>query len=144
MLKLAHRLTQLLCHFRILAELATRLTVGWVFAHSGYGKLTHLDKVIGFFSSLHIPHPELQAPFVAGMELFCGICVLVGFATRFVSFPLIVIMLVALRTAKWDDIHDPSSLFAMQEYLLIVLLTWLIANGAGRLSVDALVGKRIR
>jgi putative oxidoreductase len=139
---LLRKIYQLLSCGRFVAELATRLTVGYVFAHSGYGKLTHLDKVIAFFESLHIPAPQLQAPFVAAMEFLCGLAVLLGVATRLVSVPLIVIMLVAIRTARWDDITDLSSLFATAEYLYIVLLFWLITAGPGKISVDAVLEKK--
>ena len=41
--------------------LAIRLYWGWQFWTDGWGKLTHLDKVAGFFTSLGLP-----AAFVAG------------------------------------------------------------------------------
>ena len=126
----------------VLAPLLTRLSIGYIFVESGYGKLTHLDKTIGFFSSLGIPYPEFQAPLAAGMEWVCGLLILVGLATRLASVPLMVIMMVAIRTAKWEDVTDVSSLLGLSEFLLIVLLCWLIAYGSGHLSVDRLLLQR--
>lgn len=119
------------------AELLTRGCVGFVFFQSGYGKLTHLDKTIEFFASIGIPFANVQAPFAAITEVGCGALLLAGLATRFAAVPLVAIMVVAIRTAKWEEITDLSSLFGTSEFLYIILLVWLIAQGAGRLSVDA-------
>lgn len=118
-----------------------RLTLGWIFLESGWGKLHNLPKVIAFFTSLGIPAPQIQAPFAAFMEFACGVLLLAGLLTRLASLPLIVIMTVAIVTAKKGDIHELSDLFAMQEYLNIALLLWLGAYGAGPISLDRLFAK---
>jgi putative oxidoreductase len=120
-----------------------RLTLGWVFLESGWGKLHNLPKVVEFFRSLGIPAPEVQAPFAASMEFLCGALLLVGLCTRLASIPIIVIMLVALKTAKAGDIHELSDLFGTAEYLYILLAMWLGAFGAGPLSLDAVIAKRL-
>ena len=125
-----------------LALLLIRLVIACVFIHSGYGKLTHLDKTIEYFASLGIPMPQLQAPFAAGMEVLCGFLVLIGIATRVAAVPLIVLMAVAIRTAKWEDVDGIMSLADIPEFLYIVLLVVLVFNGAGKLSVDGLFGSR--
>src|SRR5579872_1930933 len=81
-----------------LPGLISRLTIGGIFIQTGWGKITHLDKVINFFTSLGIPAPRLQAPFVASVELGCGTLVLLGLATRVASLPLIGTMIVAILT----------------------------------------------
>ena len=101
-----------------------------------------MDKVIAFFISLGIPAADLQAPFVAGVELAGGSFVLAGFMTRIASAPLIGTMGVAILTAKRGDIHELGDLLFMPEFLLIAMLCWLIVKGAGALSVDYLLAKR--
>jgi len=59
------------------------------------------------------------------------------------SLPVVIIMIVALATAKKDDIHGLSDLFGMGEYLYIALALWLCAHGAGPLSLDAVIAKRM-
>jgi len=115
-----------------------RITVGWVFLASGWGKLHGLPDVIDFFRSLGIPAPELQAPFAAGMEFLCGALVLAGLFTRVAVVPLIIIMIVAIATAKRADLTSIPALFGFIEYLYIVLLVWLGVSGPGPLSLDAL------
>ncbi|HEY2796491.1 MAG TPA: DoxX family protein [Thermoanaerobaculia bacterium] len=127
---------------RWLPPTVARLTLGWVFLQSGWGKLHSLPKVIEFFRSLGIPAPEIQAPFAASMEFLCGALLLLGLCTRLASIPIIVIMLVALKTAKAGDIHELSDLFGTSEYLYIALALWLGAYGAGLLSLDALFARR--
>lgn len=114
-----------------------RLTVGWIFLWSGWGKLHDLESVIQFFGELGIPHPELQAPFASGTELVCGALVLAGLFTRVASVPLIIVMIVALVTAQREHLTALGDLFGLSEYLYITLLIWLGVAGPGPLSLDA-------
>jgi putative oxidoreductase len=123
--------------------LLARLVIGVIFVHSGWGKLHNLDQVIEFFTSLGIPAPQIQAPFVAGTELVCGALVLVGLGTRIFAVPLIGTMVVAIATALWPDIEGVNGLFATVEFCYIALLVQLIVYGPGAVSVDALVSRAI-
>jgi uncharacterized membrane protein YphA (DoxX/SURF4 family) len=51
-------------------------------------------------------------------------------------------MVVAIITAKKDSISELTDIFAISEYLYIVLLFWLVVAGPGRISVDRLVFKK--
>lgn len=125
-----------------LPALISRLTIGGIFIQTGWGKLTHLDKVTQFFASLGIPAPRIQAPFVAAVEFVCGILVLLGLGTRVAAIPLIGVMSVAIATAKIKQVQDYSDFLSLSEYLFIVLLVWLIIKGAGAVSLDALCARR--
>ena len=118
-----------------------RLTLGTEFILTGWGKVHHLDKVVAYFQSLGIPHPQLQAPFVAGTELVCGSLILIGLLTRFAVVPLTVSMIVALATAKADQLHALSNVVTMIEFLYIVLFVALLFEGAGPISLDALLAR---
>ena len=128
---------------RWLPPTVARLTIGWTFLQSGWGKLNDLPKVIAFFMDLGIPAPQFQAPLAATAEFVCGALILAGLFTRVATLPLIGTMLVALLTAKKGDIHELSDLFGMSEYLYIVILLWLGAYGAGPISLDAFFAKRL-
>lgn len=146
---LGNRLLDLAKHFNWLPPLFARITIGWVFISSGWGKIHHIDKVIGFFTSLGLPAPSFQAHLVACTELTAGLLVLAGLATRLASIPLIVIMIVALRTAFADKLagglaDDFSALTGIAEFLYIPLLVWLIVAGPGRVSLDAGIARRFR
>lgn len=128
---------------RWLPPTVARLTLGWIFLQSGWGKLHNLPKVIAFFTQLGIPAPQIQARLSSSTELVCGALMLLGLCTRIASLPLIGIMLVAIGTAKTSELHELSDLFGFAEYLYIVLCLWLGAYGAGPLSLDAAIAKRL-
>jgi putative oxidoreductase len=119
-----------------------RLVVGGVFLVSGWGKLNDLSSVGDYFAQLGLPAPMFQALLAASAEFFCGGLLILGLATRLAVVPLIVTMIVALRTALWDQIDGFISLFGLGEFLYIVLMIWLGVEGPGPLSVDALIERR--
>lgn len=125
-----------------LAPLLARLAVGYIFIETGWGKLHHLDQITQFFIKLGIPAANIQAPFVATVELVGGILVFLGLFTRVASIPLIGTMVVAIITAKMGDVSGLSDLFMLPEFLLIVIFFWLFAAGAGKFSLDQLMCKR--
>lgn len=120
-------------------ELISRIVIGFVFIESGWGKFQSLSKVIAYFESLGIPYAHLQAPFVASVELLAGLFILLGLFTRLSSLPLIGIMLVAIKTAKWEEVTDFSSLLGISEFLYIVILFWLATQGSKHFAVDTLI-----
>src|SRR4051812_27128285 len=96
-----------------LPPLVARISCGWLFAVTGWGKLHNLPKVVEFFTQLGIPAPQLQAPFVATNELVCGVLILIGLFTRLACIPLTISMIVALLTAKRAEIGALDDLFRM-------------------------------
>jgi putative oxidoreductase len=122
--------------------LLARFTIGVAFIESGWGKVNNLEKVTAFFTELGIPAPAFQATFVSWVELVCGTLVLIGLATRLAAVPLICTMIVALITAKADDIAGVGDLVGMIEFTYIALLAWLVVAGPGWLSLDQLIARR--
>jgi putative oxidoreductase len=120
----------------------TRLSVGALFVFTGWGKITHIDKIVEYFAGLNIPAPEIQARLAAFSELGCGALLVVGLLTRLASIPLIVIMIVAILTAKLDDIHSFNDFVGSSEYLFILLLIYLVITGPGPLSLDKVLKKK--
>jgi putative oxidoreductase len=127
-----------------LGPLLGRIVVGIVFIESGWGKLHNLPKVIEFFQTLGIPAAQYQAPFVAGTEFLAGVFVLIGLATRLASVPLSAIMVVAIVTAKSSEITSWTDIFGFSEFLYLVILVWLIVQGAGLISLDVVISKKRR
>ena len=107
----------------------------------GLGKLHDLEKITNYFTGLGLAAPAFQARVASTAEFVCGGLLLIGFATRFAAFPLIVIMCVAIRTALWEQVDGIASLVGLTEFAYIALLVWLGTNGAGPLSLDRLVAR---
>lgn len=126
-----------------LPPLLARFTTGWIFLWAGWGKLNNLEGVIEFFTELGIPAASIQAPFIASLEFAGGAMLLAGLGTRFFSFMLSSTMVVALITALRDDIESLGDLFGLSEYLYIALFVYLVVQGAGVVSADHLLRRRI-
>jgi putative oxidoreductase len=126
-----------------IAPTIARLTLGVAFLQSGWGKLHDLEKVARFFAELHIPAPAFTARLVSITELVGGSFLLLGLLTRVAALPLVVTMLVAIATAKRDELSGWTDLFGLLEWTYAVLLGWLAISGAGPISVDAFFAKRL-
>jgi putative oxidoreductase len=69
--------------------------------------------------------------------------VLVGLGTRLAALPLAFTMVVAILTAKRADINGLTALVGFEEWSYLVFFIWLAVAGAGPLSLDNLVWKRL-
>lgn len=131
-------------HLAWLAPLFARITVGWVFMWSGWGKLQGLPQVTQNFAEWGIPLPHVLAPFVSGVEFFGGIFLLVGLLTRISAGALGITMIVAIRSAKWGDVDSLETLLGFDEFEYLALFLWLAIAGAGKISVDNLLERWYR
>ena len=132
-----------------IAPLATRIVIGLGFFHAGVGKFRHFENVIGFFQGIGIPFPAFNAGLVASMETVGGIMLILGLFTRFFASGLSITMVVALITAdkaeflaSWGSAAK-SSPTDITAFVFLLFLLWLIAFGAGKLSVDSLLRKML-
>ena len=126
-----------------IALLVFRAVIGAIFVAHGWQKLFvyGFGGVAGAFGQMGVPHPEILGPFVALLEFFGGIALMIGLATRLValslSFTMVVaILLVHARSGFFNPggIEFPLSLFAS---LLLLTLT-----GAGSFSSDRVVARQ--
>lgn len=130
-----------------LAPLLTRITVGYALFLTGRGKLANLEGFVGFLSELGVPLAHAQAPFIAGLELVGGICLVLGLLTRLMSAGLLSTMLVAILAADrenfvnaWLPTGDVGPL-DIAPYVFFLLLSWLVLYGPGPVSLDRLLAK---
>jgi putative oxidoreductase len=126
-------------HLQWLAPLFARVTVGWVFLLSGWGKLQNLPQVTENFIGWGIPFPHVLTPFVSGVELFGGLFLLIGLLTRISAGALGIVMIVAIRSAKWADVDSLETLLGFDEFEYLALFLWLAIAGAGVVSLDHLL-----
>jgi putative oxidoreductase len=131
-------------HLAWLGPLAVRVVVGWVFMWSGWQKLHFLPRMIENFRDWGIPQPEIVTPFVSAMEFVGGACLLLGLLTRFFSVPMMIIMLVAVGTAKWGDVDSLETLLGFEEISYLVMFAWLGIAGPGPVSLDHLMVRTFR
>jgi putative oxidoreductase len=133
-----------------LPNLLLRLTVGFMFFSGAVDKLGDVGKFTAMFVSLGIPAAPVIAPATAVLELFGGVALMLGLATRLVSLVLAGDMVGALITDIGPNLaqkypepwHFLSNLFYASEWLLAGLLLWLLCAGAGKASLDAVISRR--
>ncbi|MFQ5642830.1 MAG: DoxX family protein [Thiogranum sp.] len=103
-----------------LAPLALRLYLVPVFWMAGSKKLEDMDSIVQWFGNpdwgLGLPFPELMAWAATLTEVGGAILLLVGFAVRWISIPLMVTMVVAALTVHlqngWLAIAEATGPFA--------------------------------
>ena len=123
-------------HLGWLAPLVARITVGWVFLWSGWGKLSNLPQVTENFIGWGIPFPHVLTPFVSGVEFFGGLFLLLGLLTRISAGALGVVMIVAIKSAKWGDVDSLETLLGFDEFEYLALFLWLAIAGPGKVALD--------
>ncbi|MCU8036264.1 MULTISPECIES: DoxX family protein [unclassified Shewanella] len=120
LVSLYQKLLNMSRYFEGLAPLALRIYLAPVLMQAGYNKLAHFEDTVAWFANpdwgLGLPMPALMAGLAAGTEFFGAILLLLGLATRLISIPLMVTMLVAALTVHWPNgwlaIADGSSWLA--------------------------------
>ena len=126
--------------------LVIRLYWGWSFFQTGKGKLMNLDRTAGYFDSLHIPAPKLNAIAAGSVECLGGLLLLLGLGGRVVPVPLICTMIVAYATAESEALHailrEPDKFVGAEPFLFLLAALIIFVFGPGKLSLDALLGKK--
>ena len=126
-------------YFSWAGPLLMRLIVGYVFMLTGWGKLNNLPQMIQNFTEWGIPFPKLLTPFVSGVEFFGGIMLILGLFTRIPAAMLAVVMVVAIKSAKWESVDSLESLLGFEEATYFAAFMWLAIAGPGAASLDRLL-----
>ena len=121
--------------------LLVRLYWGWQFMQTGWGKLHSLDKVTEFFTSLGLPAPGPTAVMIGTLEFTGGLLLILGLASRLVSVPLTVSMIMAYVTADREALFavlsDPAKFYAAAPFTFLFAVILVLVFGPGKLSADA-------
>ncbi|WP_461516569.1 HvfX family Cu-binding RiPP maturation protein [Porticoccus sp.] len=90
-----------------LAPLLLRLFLAPVFLSAGLTKIAAFGSTVEWFGNadwgLGLPLPWLMAFLATAVELVGGFLLLFGLATRYITIPLMITMLVAIFTVHWDN-----------------------------------------
>lgn len=122
-----------------LALLLARLTVAYGFYTPAMNKWADMNSIAEWFGSIGIPFPLLNAYMAATTEITGVVLLTLGFMTRAISIPLIVVMLVAIFTVHLPHGFEAGSNgFEIPLYYMLFLLIFL-SHGAGKFSLDRLI-----
>ena len=138
--------------------LLLRLMVGGVFFWEGLLKFVYVNQGVGRFTKLGMPFPAFTANFVGCLEIVGGLLLLFGLLTRLIAIPFVIEMIVAILSTKislylgrsplplppvppqigfWAVLHEIRS-----EYAQLMTTLYLLINGPGKWSIDALLDKQ--
>jgi putative oxidoreductase len=137
------------------STLLLRLMAGGVFLWEGIMKFVFVSQGVGRFTKLGMPFPHFTADFVGYLEIVGGLLLLSGLMTRLIAIPFIIEMIVAILSTKismylgtsplplppsppqigmWAVLHEVRS-----EYAQLLTTAFLLVNGPGKWSLDALL-----
>jgi putative oxidoreductase len=128
---------------------AIRLYWGIQFVQDGYGKLTHLDKVTGFFSTLNLPAPHTTALMVALVEFLGGTMFGLGALSRLTALVLFVNMTMAYLSVPDDRVNfshilsKPEDFYGATPYTYWFAALLILVLGPGWMAVDTWLKRRV-
>lgn len=125
--------------------LVIRLYWGISFAQTGWGKLMDLKRTAGYFETLNIPLPKLNAIMAGSTECLGGALLALGLFARPASIPLIGTMAVAYWTADREALmaitSNPEKFVAAAPFPFLLASLIVLAFGPGKLALDAFFGR---
>jgi putative oxidoreductase len=127
--------------------LALRVYFFWQLFQTGEGKLSNIGRVIGFFRSLGIPAPHINAYFVSSLECFGGLLLIVGLASRPIALMVTVSMSVAYITGDLEAVtsilSDPDKFAKADPFPFLMAALIVLIFGPGMISIDAFLKRFI-
>ncbi|CAA6814728.1 MAG: Membrane protein, distant similarity to thiosulphate:quinone oxidoreductase DoxD [uncultured Sulfurovum sp.] len=129
-------LSALLNHFQSLALLFARLLIAYGFLQPALLKWSYFDATSIWFGEVGIPFASLATFAVASFEVVGIVLLALGLFTRYISIPLMVIMMVAIFTVHLDNgFSTANNGFEIPLYYLL-FLSFFAVRGAGKFSLD--------
>lgn len=137
-----------------------RLMAGGVFFWEGILKFVYTNQGVGRFTKIGIPFPHETAVFVACLEIVGGLLLISGLGTRLIAIPFVIEMIVAILSTKislylgtsplplppappkigiWAVLHEIRA-----DYAQILTTAFLLINGPGKWSLDAVLMRRFK
>jgi putative oxidoreductase len=145
--RLYHGLVRVVNHFQSPLLLFMRVVWGVQLMQAGWGKLTHIDKPIDYFTSLGIPFPVENAWLVGFTETFGGAFLALGLLSRLTAIPLIINFIVAYITTEQPGLKDLLSFDTDKfsgdtafPYLATAVVVFIF--GPGAYSIDYLISRK--
>lgn len=140
--KIYNEVCGLFDNLKSLSLLGARLVLAYGFYEPAMMKWDNVSNVAAWFGNLGIPFPHFSAYITATTELLGVVLIAIGFLTRLISLPLIIIMMVAIFTVHLSNgFSAGNNGFEIPLYYMFFLLIFL-SHGAGKFSIDHLIFKK--
>ena len=123
---------------RNLSLFLVRIAVAYGFLNPLMMKIGNLPETGLWFESLGIPLPHFFAYLVSGVEAMGVVLLVAGLMTRFASFALGIVMIVAILVVHGDNGFSVANMgFEIPLYYLLFFMI-LMTQGGGKISLDYL------
>jgi len=116
-----------------------RLILAYGFYSPAINKVKNFNSIAEWFESMNYPAPLLSA-YLAGITETLGVILLIlGLGTRFISIPLMIVMLVAIFTVHiGNGFAAGDNGFEIPLYYFLMLFS-LMVFGSGKIGLDYLI-----
>ena len=126
-----------------LPPLLFRLILAYGFYGPAMKKVENFDSIVSWFGQMGIPFPTINAYMATATEISGVILLTLGLATRIISVPLMFVMVVAIATVHGKNgFAAGDNGFEIPLYYMLMLFS-LVVTGAGRLSADHLIKRKV-
>lgn len=140
--KIYYAFSGLFDNFQSIFLLFARLIIAYGFYEPAMNKWNNIDSVAQWFNSIGIPLPTLNAYMAATTEILGVVLLALGLFTRFISLPLMIVMVVAIMTVHiGNGFSAGDNGFEIPLYYFLFLGLFL-SHGAGKISADYLIFKK--
>ena len=136
-----HRYIGVLDKFKDISPLIFRLLLAYGFAEPAWNKVQDVHAIGEWFETMELPAPYFQAWLATLTECAGVILLTLGLGTRIIAFPLIVTMLVAIKTVHWENGFSAGNNGYEIPFYYMMMLFSLLFTGSGKISLDHLFGK---
>jgi len=126
-------------YFRSFSLLLVRLALAYGFYQPALLKWSNFDSTVEWFGSLGIPFATFSAFLASSVETIGVILLFLGLFIRVITFPLMVIMVVAIFTVHLSNgfsVADNGFEIPLYYFLFLSIL---LTQGAGKFSLDYLM-----
>ncbi|GLX77998.1 membrane protein [Thalassotalea insulae] len=115
-------------------NLIGRILISIIFLMAGISKISGYDGTVGYMEAMGIPGQLL--PLVILTEIAGALAIIVGFKTRIVAFLLAGFTVLSALIFHADFTDQMQSILFMKNIAIAGGFMFLVANGAGYVSID--------
>lgn len=134
--KIIQTVIKVFSSFQGLSLLLVRLVLAYGFYGPAVQKLSNFDSIVMWFGDMHFPYPWVQAFLAATTESLGVIALALGLGTRFFSFALMIVMLVAILAVHGIETFEAAKNGFEIPLYYFLMLSVLMSFGPGKFSMD--------
>ena len=115
-----------------------RIGLGILFFAAGLMKLftAGVGGISGFLSSLGFPLATIFAVILIAVEIICGALLIIGWQTKWASFLLGIVIIVAILTVQIKNLAGDQAIQFFKDLSILVGLFAINAGGPGKWCLD--------